>query len=394
METRTIVTTSLNAVQRDTRMFQIGASFDRIGYRSVVVETERSLLDPEALPFSLITLPGAQPPVSAGQVPAAVPQFDVPDLLRLFRQQNRLLYESLPPADLYYLNFFTHFPAVWKACNRHGAKFIYDTQDAHWAWPAYQDLPLVYRGWLRLVERRCVHKASELVTVSDGVAELYERRYGRRPRLLRNVHDLRLDEGADIDLRRASGLGDDDFLLVVAGNDKPSDTIAEPLQAMTKLPERVHLALIGRGWERYSPEVKRLGLESRVHIFPPVVPTKVTDTIRTADAALVNIRATEVHLHALPTRFFHAVSAGLPVLYPPLPSVVALAESHELGLPIDAEDAGSIAEAVRTLSEDPELAAGYRANVQRASKELSWEVEERRLAQLAADGVGSEEIES
>jgi hypothetical protein len=60
--------------------------------------------------------------------------------------------------------------------------------------------------------------------------------------------------------------------------------------------------------------------------------------------------------------------------------VTELAERHHLGLPIDAEDPDSIADAVRKLSETPGLAAEYRANVEEARTVLSWEHEEERLA--------------
>ena len=392
----TIVTISLNAVQRDTRIFQIAASLSRLGYRSIVVEQELSSLPRDELPFELVTYPGAQPPAEPQPEPAAGSIEEAGLRLRKgFRQirdlglKNRTLDRVLPPADLYYLNFFTEFPSVSRACKRHSAALVYESQDAHWAWPGYQQLPPLFRAWLKVTEQRCVRAASEFITVSDGVADMYESRYGRRPTLLRNVHDLRIDRESDLALRAECGLGADDFLLVVAGNDKPSDTIDEPLRAMTMLPDRVHLALIGRGWDLHAEKVRELGLAERVHIFPGVDPTQVTDTIAAADAALINIRSTDVHAHALPTRFFHAISAGLPILHPPLQSVRALSEEYELGPPIDAEDPESIARAVRSLVDDPELAATHRENVKRASEVLNWEVEERRLAELVASALSS-----
>ena len=103
----------------------------------------------------------------------------------------------------------------------------------------------------------------------------------------------------------------------------------------------------------HRQQVARLGPEQPGAHLPLVSPTKVTETIKAADAALINIRATEVHLHALP-------DPVLPRdLRRPARSSIhrcrrceALAEAYELGLPIDAEDAGSIAGAMRTLSED------------------------------------------
>ena len=228
----TVVTTSLQAVQRDTRIFQIGASIRRLGYRSIVVETERSSLDHSDLPFELIVTPDAQP-AAVAELPEAtrtsevagtpeaaqsteaeppapmesdsprshplvemmpgpisgalkrlgaallrlrtglpkLPHSQARKYLRMQRESNGQLAETLPAADLYYLNFFSHFPAVWEACKRHDAPLIYESQDAHWEWPGYQALPVLYRAWLRILERRCVRRAEVFISVSDGVAD-------------------------------------------------------------------------------------------------------------------------------------------------------------------------------------------------------------------------------
>lgn len=420
---------TLIALERDSRSYQTAASLGRFGYRSIVVEGEPSELSREELPFELVTVEGAvslratagvpdaasdgssdsasgEPPTLRRRVLVSLP---VPvarlairlhriwargksrlsvTLLRSFRRSNELTYRSTPAADLYYLTFFWQFPAVWRRCERHGVGFIYDVNDAHWRWPSYQWYPRLFRAFLRAVERRCVRRAAAFITVSDGVADLFERRYGRRPTVVRNLHDLRIDERVETDVRGSIGLSDDAFLLVVVGNDKPSDATGEALEAMTKLPDRVHLALMGRGYEDRVPEIRRLGLERRVHLVPPVLPNEVTDAIRGADASLVNTRARDVHLHALPTRLFSSVAAGLPILYPTLPEVKALAEDHALGLQIDTEDPESIASAVRDLSESPELVAAYRANVKQASRILNWENEEARIAEIVSGALG------
>ncbi len=408
---RRIVSVTTMGVQRDKRTFQNAASLSRFGYESTVVEGEPSQLPRAELPFELVTADGATAPEAPAAEDATAASHPLVEampgplsralkrlgalllrarsrstllLWRISRRDNEGTYASLPDADLYYLTFFWQFPAVWRKCRETGSRFIYDANDAYWLWPGYRWYPRLFRLWLRRTERRCVRRASAFVTVSEGVADLLERRYGRRPIVVRNLHDLRVDREAAQDIRRAAGLEEGAFLLVVVGNDKPSDAVDEAIQALSALPDRVHLVLLGAGYEGHQPLAKRLGVEDRVHLIPPVAPTEVTSAIRTADAGLINTRAQDVHMHALPTRLFSTVAAGLPVLYPPLPEVRALAEAHHLGLPIDAEDPESITAAVRRLTEEPELVAEYRANVERARSELNWEREEGRLAEIVA----------
>jgi glycosyltransferase involved in cell wall biosynthesis len=416
---RHIVSVTRLALQRDKRTFQNAASFAAMGHDSTVLEGEPSRLEREQLPFELLTVRGAEPigelktdvdePLPAEPPAATTPEapttrrypiltplgaglarlrgrIRLPLILwRSYRRDLELTFESLPPADLYYLTFFWQFPAVWRKCRHSGARFIYDANDAYWLWPGYRWYPLPFRVMLRLVERRCVRRAAAFITVSEGVADLLEARYGRRPQVVRNVHDLRADQPSELDVRRAAGVAEGAFLVVIVGNEKPSDAVDPALVALSRLPERVHLALLGAGYEKHATRARQLGVEERVHILAPVAPTEVTSAIRNADAGLINIRARDVHLHALPTRLFSTVAAGLPVLHPPLPEVRALAEHHSLGPAIDAEDPESIAAAVRSLADDPQLAASYRSRAEQARETLSWEKEEKVLARIVEE---------
>ena len=418
---RVVSVTSI-AVQRDSRTFKFAASVARLGHESVVVEGEPSTMLDRELPFKLISPENAPEPPAFGapegeaddaaptepaplplvgslarKLPtaainplrrvadAAISSFTLVRLyLRDIARRNRETRGLLPDADVYWLHGFWQFPAVYSKSRRAGARLLYDTPDAYWEPGQTPVEDRISRMFVRLyerIERYCARHAERFTTVSGGIAELLERRYGRRPEVVRNFHDLRLDEEADGDVRTASGVGPDDFLLVVVGNMKPEVTVKESLLALRDLPDRVHIAFVGRGHEVNRGLAEELGLSDRVHLLGHLVPTEIVSFIRTADAAPVLSRAaTNNDLYSLPNKFFHAVAAGLPVLYPPLPEMSALGHEHELGVEIDPADPASIAAGIRTLSADPDAIARYRANVERARKVLNWEREEAVLA--------------
>ena len=293
---------------------------------------------------------------------------------------------ALPDAPLYILHSYNQFPAAYLKSRRVGSPYIYDAHDSYWEEDPSLDTLFRARLTRRLFERMegaCARRAAQVVTVSDGVAALLERRFGRRPTVVRNAADARLDAPSPSDVRSAAGLGGDAFLLVMPGNAKPGDTIEEALEALAALPGRVHLALVGNGHEAFAARAGERGVADRVHLLPPVPPTEVASFIATADAAPILYRAWTVNfLHALPNRFYHAVAAGLPILYPPLVEIAALCEEHRMGVPIDPADPASVAAAVTRLLDDPDLLAELAANVERAREALSWEHEEQVLAGL------------
>ncbi len=236
---------------------------------------------------------------------------------------NLRTYRSLPDADLYYLHSYNQYAAV-RARSRRSA-YVYDAHDSYFE--VYPDDADGYRARLtpRLfaaIERRCVRGAARFTTVSEGVADLLERRFGRRPAVIRNCPDLRLDRPAERDVRSVAGVPADAFLLVSVGNAKPGMTVEEGLRALALLPERVQIAFVGGGMEAFRPLLAELGVEGRAHLLDPVPPTEVASFIETADAAPILYYAiTPNFMNALPNRFFHAVAAGLPVLYPPLAEI-------------------------------------------------------------------------
>jgi glycosyltransferase involved in cell wall biosynthesis len=401
-----VVSLTPMAVERDSRTFKQASSMSRLGYDSVVVEFLRSRRR-ESLGFELRTVESSLPTVETPSPEPAAGVQDQPELVadepsggvaetrRALRRLRSYVAEFLilfgrdtaratPDADLYYVHGYLQYPAVHLRRRRRRVPFIYDAHDVYSLIAPRGTIADRMESWFReRVEAICVRRAAEVVTVSPGCADLIEARYRRRPVVVRNCADLRLDEPAETDIRTAAGLGDDAFLLVLPGNAKPGIAFEEALTALSLLPEAVHLAFVGAGYGAHEEEARGSGLASRVHFIPPVSPTRVTSLIRSADlTALLYRGLTPSYVHMLPNGFFHAVAAGLPMIYPDLPDVRRLAEEYDLGLPIDASDPDSVAGQVRALLDDPKRLSRHRANAERARETLNWEHEERVLAQL------------
>jgi glycosyltransferase involved in cell wall biosynthesis len=444
---KTVVSVTPLAIERDSRTLKQAASLARAGYRSIVIEGERSRLDLGELSFELRTpavVPEAwgskptQDEVEGGfeseeaRVAALLAQEGpverklrimhdlglrglnrhVPRLLanwstfKRYLRLNRGFLRSLPEADLFIVHSFQLFPAVALRRRRAPrARYAYDAHDAYFESPttgpggdARAELP-GYFAWQRL-ERRCVRGASYFTTATDGVADLLEERFGRRPAVIRNCQDSRLNRPVAIGLRERLGLSGSDYLLVSIGNYRPAMGTAD-LEALRHLPDDVHLALVGRGYEEKRDAIVERDLGARVHLIEAVPPSEVADFVGSADVAVILYQpANRNYERMLPNRFFHALAAGLPVLYPQKSfEIAALAERYGLGIPVDPHDPDSIAAAVSRLRGDRELAGRLRAGAERARQQESWEHEERRFLALVEEVLeessrGSRDIDS
>jgi glycosyltransferase involved in cell wall biosynthesis len=419
----TIVSLTPLRIEADSRTYRQAASFARLGYRSIVVEREASGLDPADLPFTLIsprrtnggtgTCSGAGSATSArgwlhgarrlGRRVAHVRP--VAFLLGLAHIAKFILTIGLrdlfrvPRADLYYL----HAPYQVLAVRVHSllrrVPYIYDAHDFYSDLDGEVSDSLVERmmqACFRRLEAHCIRHAAAIVTVSDGVAALQQAEFGCRPVVIRNSHDRRLDRPVAPSLKRSLGLGTSDFLVVSVGQAKPGMAIASALDAFTELPGNHHLAFVGRNYERVRQLAATRGLAERVHFVDPVTPVQVVPFIADADAAiLLYYRRSRNYENSLPNKFFQAVAAGLPQLYPAFRDIQRLAETYGLGLEIDPQSPISIRDAVLRLSADRELAAALGQRVRAAQAELGWRGDEGMLRRVIGAALpGAQTMES
>ena len=433
-----VVSVTQNAIERDSRAYKVAASLTRFGYESIVIETERSSLDRAALPFELLTLgerTPAKPPSSSAApeptvVPAPEPRPSLPLRLamRLFAflpervrdnlrprladvldravgllepvyvaisvgRNNLHILRAMPRADVYYMHYFGHYPAAYLLAKRHRARLVYDAHDANFDPDPALLASFRNPGTMRLlesIERRFSRGAARFMTVSDGVADLLERRFGRRPAVIRNCPDLRLDRPAEptcapppasratpscwsCRATRSPGHGRGG----AAGADRrcpsacTSPSSATAMSAFRSCSPRTRLQRPGPPAPARAPDRGR-----ELHRRQPTPHPILYYAITTATSCTPSRTASST-----------PSPPGCPILYPPLAEIAALCERYGLGLPIDPRRPGldrrrRRAAAART----PSCAAALRANVGRAREELSWEHEERVLARSSSGG--------
>lgn len=298
-----------------------------------------------------------------------------------------------PHASLYYLHAFYQFPAVYWLCRRGGARYIYDAHDFYAQLHAETDTSPFWARWVApfeaRLERACVRHAAAIVTVNEGIAQLIESRFHRRPLVLRNAHDERLDCEPEQTLRERLGLTAQDFLIVSVGNAKAGMAVEPLLEALRDLERNAHLAFVGADYERQVEMVQRRDLARWVHFVPPVKPTEIVPFIRTADAAVILYYARSINYRfSLPNRFFQPIAAGLPILYPDLPEIRRIADAYGLGLLIDPESPDSISRAIAKLMSEDGTLTQLKQNVKGARDLLSYRAEERILRDLLAEMAG------
>lgn len=406
---RDLVAVSLTpvAAASDSRTIRVAESLARAGYRSLIWEAIPSSEDPcVGLNCALVggeprrtTMSGAPRSIrTSGRLApfltsARHGQFGWPGELALYaalRIEYSRRYDvsgMIPRASLYYVHSYELYRAVAGLAAALNVPVIYDAHDFYQGIRREDELPSFDQRWMmpffRRREAECIAGCDGFVTVSEGTADLIERQFGRRPIVLRNVHDARLERQPQISLRKTIGLSANDRLFVVVGNYKPGMAVLELLDALARCPDHFHAAFVGNGYEDGLARFASHKARSRVHIGLGRSSREVVPFIRDADAGLVIYRAqSDNYREALPNGFFQVLAAGLPLIYPALPQITATIGASRVGCCVGELTEAFLAKAMCNLVSDPRTE--YR-DISLFSSQFCWSDDEVRLFDLVKE---------
>ena len=248
------------------------------------------------------------------------------------------------------------------AAVRHRVPWVLDVRDL---WPqaavAMGELgsprAIAAAEWL---ERRLYRGATAITTVTEPFRRHIEAiaPAGKPIELLPNGTTRLWVEAADIPPDRdALGLPSDRFLTTYAGTFGAAQGLEPLIDAAGMLDERFTLLMLGDG-------AMRPALEERARALPPgrvifrdlVPPEEAARHVRASDAVVVSLAADPALAPFVPSKLFDYCAAGRPVVLAAAGESRRLAEAAGAALAVDPGDAAALAEAVRRLQSEPELA--------------------------------------
>lgn len=237
----------------------------------------------------------------------------------------------------------------------------------------------VLRHWDR-TERRGIVRADAAITVGDGIADEFARRYSRRPEVLLNVAPLQTlpDQSP---LRESLGLDAAATVVIYQGLLNMGRGLEVAIEALRSA-ERVHLVLQGDGPTREAllEHAQRAGVSSRVHYAGMVPVHELNMWACGADAGMLLLEDTSLNnRYATPNKLFQYMMAGLPVVATRLPGIEA-AVTEDMAMLVDALTPRAVALVLERLAEDRDVLRGMRAESRRlAETRYNWDIEKQKL---------------
>lgn len=276
-------------------------------------------------------------------------------------------------------------PANHLAARLRRKPLVYDTHEYFTGTPEVVARPLVYRVWKSL-ERMLFPRQKLILTVNRSIASLYEKEYGKKLYVVRNVplykapsghipaDELSLPSHKDIIMLQGTGINIDRGAEELVMAMHPGYGIKHAL-----------LLIIGSGdvVPALKEMVKREKLEERVWFIDRIPPDELYEyTIHAKIGASLDKDTNINYRYSLPNKLFDYMMAGVPQLISNLPELESIVSKYDTGMMIKSHAPEDIAEAIKTMLSDRDRWKKWHNNSLEAAKTLCWENEEKVVQEV------------
>jgi glycosyltransferase involved in cell wall biosynthesis len=288
-------------------------------------------------------------------------------------------------SDLIYANDLDTLAPSFLISKLKNTRIIYDTHELFTEVPELTARPTIQKIWLA-IEQFIFPKLTNVITVNDSIAKIYEDKYGVPVHTIRNV-PLLGGEKQNIEDRKNLGLNANDFILIIQGSGLNKDRgIEEAITAMEEC-ENCILLLVGNG--DVIPLAKKMvtnkKLQSKVKFIPRMPYAQLMQITRLADLGLLLDKNTSLNQGlALPNKLFDYMHAETPILSSNLKEITNVIVKYDIGSFISETKPSVISEAVNAYKADIVLQEKHRKNCRIAAKEENWQVERKKLEAIIA----------
>jgi glycosyltransferase involved in cell wall biosynthesis len=280
--------------------------------------------------------------------------------------------------DVLWSNDLDTLPCNFLASRFYNIKLIFDSHEYYTEVPELINRPLIQSIWKR-IEKMMLPKMRHVITVSQSIADLFEKKYQIKVSVLRNVPVLHKKE-IGVENIKINGKK----IIIYQGAININRGIEYMVKAMKHL-DNVVLYIFGTGdiAQEIVQLISHLKLQDKV-IMKGIIPlSKLHEYTKQADLGLsLEEDAGLNYRYALPNKIFDYIHAEIPVLISNLPEMKQLVLQYELGDWIESHDPKHIAQKITAMLEDKENMAFWRVNCKKAALELNWDKEKKVILSI------------
>ena len=283
--------------------------------------------------------------------------------------------------DILHSNDLDTLPANYLASLIRRKILVYDSHEYFTEVPELKNRKLVRKIW-ETIEKIIFPRLDHIITVSGSIAGEYMKKYGKLPKIIRNLPET---PAIRPDCSRSDfGIPAGKKLIILQGTGINRDRGAEEAVKSMEFVNNAILLIAGTGdvLPQLKEQVNNNHLNDRVMFIPPLPYRELMCLTRLCDAGLTLDKDTNLNYRfSLPNKLFDYIMAGIPVVASPLPEIIEIVEKYGIGLIIRDYSPMEIAKTINSLLKD-ENNCNRSENLKKAAVELSWEKEKHKLLDI------------
>lgn len=237
---------------------------------------------------------------------------------------------------------------------------------------------------LKQLEKRLIHWADQVITVSNSIANEYVRLYGiQKPALVLNTPPLKLATKQD-KYRESLGIKKGQLVFLYQGGLTPGRGIEILLDAFESMEDDT-ASIVFMGYGSLESRIKSSKVyKSRVFFHAAVSPDVILEYTASADFGISTIEDTCLsYRYCLPNKMFEYLMADIPIIVSNLPEMKRIVESNKVGIVASENTVEGLRLAIKqAISLDRKQ---IKNNILNVKKTYNWEEQEKVLLQVYSD---------
>ena len=360
-----IIFTVTNDLSYDQRMQKICRSLSRAGYSVELVGRKRDF-----------SIPLAPEPYSQKRLQCT---FNKGKLFYIEYNIRLLVYLLFAQFDAACAIDLDTIAPVYITGKIKGAKLVYDAHEYFTEVPEVIRRRKVQKVWQK-VEQTFVPHFDETYTVSEGLAELFEKKYHKHFNVIMNVpYPQNNPAPASVSISGDERGAPPPFILY-QGALNEGRGLEHLITAMQQIDCPLKLAGEGDLSAQLRQQVQTLGLQQKITFLGYVPPAELKKITAQATIGINLVENTGLsYYYSLSNKFFDYIHASVPQVCIGFPEYQKLNNKYHVALLVKDCSTPQISEAIMRLLKDTGLYAQFQKNCEVCSRELNWKVEEIKL---------------
>ncbi|WEJ63145.1 glycosyltransferase family 4 protein [Thiomicrorhabdus lithotrophica] len=279
--------------------------------------------------------------------------------------------------DIVHCHDLNALPVGWlmKRLLNRAVKVVYD---AHEYETETQGLKGLRKKVIKVLEKRLIYSADAVITVSESIAEAYQRIYKiKKPDIVLNCPLYRSEDKQDL-FREYFGLKKHQVIFLYQGRLSQGRGVERLLDAFSSLGSD-KAVLVCMGYGPLCDEIVKRAANSANIFFHEAVSTDVLlSYTSSADFGISLIEDSCLsYRYCLPNKMFEYLMADLPVLVSNLIEMQRLVEDYKVGFVIEGESQPELTAAInKCLTSEKNT---FQESIMQAKKVFNWENQEAVL---------------